>query len=463
LIEQAAVYNKIKNVNQRIYMFITLLVLVACKESKQERSPETFVMPAEWESHDAVWLGWEKDSSRGYYPSIATIIKTLSPNVTVKIAFRTDSVLQAAKVYLISQGIDTSMYKSYLMPGDRYWIRDYGAAFLVNENGELGVADFGWNGYGYPGFLQLKYNGNNDSVNHYLDLRKEFRRRTGTVDSQMAITESAKILKTDVVHEGGAIEVNGRGTLILCEATVFQRNPELTRRYIEAEFERVLGVSKIIWMKEGLADDPHLFFRRITGNYVGGGTGGHTDEFVRFVDATTIMLAWVDESEKNLNPVNEMNYARMSKNYEILRNATDQDGNPFKIIKVPLPDLIAEKVVAREKIDSLDKSFDMEIKDFIPGETPIAGDTLLRVPASSYLNFFVTNGLVLLPTYTGKGSSEQKEEQVRKIFQEQFPGRKIVFIDAMMQNWNGGGIHCSTQQQPKKIEKIPRTKSQEPK
>ncbi len=433
-----------------ISLLFVALFLFACNSNKYERSAEAFYMPAEWETHDAIWLGWEKDSLRGYYPAIAKIIKTISPNVTVKIAFNSDSLLQKAKAYLISQGVDTTMYKSYIMPGDRYWIRDHGAAFLVNGKGELGVADFAWNSYGYPGFLKLKYNGNADSVNNYLNLRKEIRMKTASVDSQMAVAEGAKILKTSVVHEGGAIEVNGKGTLILCEATVFQRNPELTKEYMETEFKRVLGVSNIIWMKKGLADDPQYFFRRIAGKYIGGGTGGHTDEFVRFANANTIMLAWVDEKEKDLNTINKMNYERMSENYKILQQATDQDGQPFSIIKIPLPDLIVKKVLAREKIDSTEVTMDVEVKSFIPAEAPKAGDSLLRVPASSYMNYLVTNGLVLLPAYTEMGSSKYKEEQVRKIFGEQFPGRKIVFIDAMMQNWSGGGIHCSTQQQAKK-------------
>nr|WP_294902904.1 agmatine deiminase family protein [uncultured Lacibacter sp.] len=423
----------------------TTFILFACKE---QRPAEEFYMPAEWEPHDAVWLGWEKDSSRGYYPVVTTIIKALASNVTVKIAFHNDTILQKAKLYLASEGIDSTMYKTYIMPGDRYWIRDHGAAFLINGKGELGVADFDWNAYGYPGFLFEKYNGNKDSVEHYLSLRKEMRMKTGTVDSQMAVAEKAVILKTNVIHEGGAIEVNGEGTLILCEATVFQRNPGMKKEYIEAEFKRVLGVSKIIWMKKGLADDPQNFFRRITTNYYGGGTGGHTDEFVRFSDANTILLAWVDEKEKDLNPVNRINYERMNENYNILKNATDEDGNAFTIIKVPLPDLITKKVQARQKIDSGEVTFDVELKNFVPSEAPKAGDSIYRVPAGSYMNYLVTNKTVLLPTYTAYGSSKEKEEQVRKIFEEQFPGRKIVFIDALMVNWSGGGIHCSTQQQP---------------
>lgn len=432
-----------------VFLFLTFII-AACNTNKQQRPAETFYMPAEWEPHDAVWLGWEKDSSLGYYPAVVSIIKALSKNVTVKIAFHNDTLQQKAKAYLASQGIDSSMYKPFIMPGDRYWIRDHGAAFLVNGKGELGVADFGWNGYGLPGFLKEKYNGNMDSVTKYVERRKEVRIQTGKVDSLMAITEKAVLLTTNVVHEGGAIEVNGAGTLILCEATVLQRNPDMTKEYIETEFKRVLGVSNIIWVKKGLADDPLRYFRRISGKYVGGGTGGHTDEFVRFANTTTILLAWVDEKEKDLNPINKMNYERMNENYNILKNAKDQDGKSFSIIKVPLPDLLTKKILAREQIDSAEITFDVEVNSFIPSEKPSVGDTLLRVPASSYMNYLVTNGTVLLPTYTSLGSSKEKEEEIRKIFEEQFPGRKVVFIDAMMLNWNGGGIHCSTQQQPKK-------------
>ncbi len=433
-----------------LIMLITASMIAGCKPGKNHCSAETFYMPAEWDAHDAVWLGWERDSLRGYYPAVANMIKALAPNVTVKIAFHNDTLLLQAKAYLASQGIDSNLYKTYILPGDRYWIRDHGAAFLVNGKGELGVADFAWNSYGYPGFLEQKYEGNMDSVNKYYTLGNKKRLQTAAVDSLMGVKEGAIILKTNVIHEGGAIEVNGAGTLILCEATVFQRNPGVEKEYLETEFKRVLGVTNIIWVKAGLADDPLHFFRRITGAYVGGGTGGHTDEFVRFANENTILLAWVEENEKSLNPINQMNYDRMNENYNILKAAKDQDGKPFNIIKVPLPDLIAKQIVARENIDAAEVTLDMEVGSFIPSEKPTIGDTLLRVPASSYMNYLVTNGLVLLPTYTAMGSSKQKEEQVQKIFEKQFPGRKVVFINAIMVNWSGGGIHCSTQQQPKK-------------
>ena len=427
---------------KKLFFFLNVVIVLSCNQ-KQDK----YYMPAEWEQQDAVWLGWEEDSSFGFYPVVAEMIKTLTPTVTVKIAFDSDSLMQTAKKYLKRQQVDTSNIRFYLMPGDRYWIRDHGAAFLINIKGELGVADFDWNQYGFPQFLEEKYNKNQDSVKKYLNKRLSSINKSGAVDSLMAVAEGAKIFKTKVVTEGGNIEVNGKGTLIVCESAMKNRNPKLTKEFMESELKNVLGVSKVIWIKQGLAEDPNGFFRRITGNYVGGGVQ-HSDEFVRFSNANTILLAWVDEAEKNLNPINKMNYQRLNETFQTLKNATDQDGKPFNIVKVPLPDLITKKIVAIQDYTS-NVSYDIPANSFYISEAPKVGDTLLRVPASSYLNYLVTNGLVLISSYTSEGSSKEKEDRVRKIFEEQFPKRKIVFINAMPQNWHGGGIHCSTQQQPR--------------
>jgi agmatine deiminase len=427
---------------KKLFLFLNVVIVLSCNQQQDK-----YYMPAEWEQQDAVWLGWEADSSLGFYPVVAEMIKTLTPTVTVKIAFDSDSLMQTAKNYLKRQQIDTSNIRFYVMPGDRYWIRDHGAAFLINIKGELGVADFDWNHYGFPQFLKEKNNNNQDSVNKYLNKILPSINKSGAVDSLMAVAEGAKIFKTKVVTEGGNIEVNGKGTLIVCESAMKNRNPELTKEFMESELKNVLGVSTVIWIKQGLAEDPNGFYRRIIGNYVGGGVQ-HSDEFVRFSNANTILLAWVDEAEKDLNPINKMNYQRLNETFQTLKNATDQDGKPFNIVKVPLPDLITKKIVAIQDYTSK-VSYDIPANRFYISEAPKVGDTLLRVPASSYLNYLVTNGLVLISSYTSEGSSKEKEDRVRKIFEEQFPKRKIVFINAMPQNWHGGGIHCSTQQQPR--------------
>lgn len=87
---------------------------------------------------------------------------------------------------------------------------------------------------------------------------------------------------------------------------------------------------------------------------------------------------------------------------------------------------------------------------FLPDQKPGSGDTLINVASATYLNYHVGNGVVLVPGYTAAGSSKEKEKRVETIFQTAFPGRKIIFIDCMSQNWQGGGIHCSTQQEPRR-------------
>ena len=245
---------------KKLLYALNILVLLSCNQQEDK-----YYMPAEWEKHDAVWLGWEADSTLGFYPVVTEMIKTLTPNVTVKIAFDSDSLMQTAKSYLKRQQIDTSNIKFYVMPGDRYWIRDNGAAFIINSKGQLGVADFGWNHYGFPQFLKEQYNNNQDSISKYLNKRLLSISKSGTVDSLMAIAESAKIFKTNVVTEGGNIEVNGKGTLIVCESAMKNRNPDLTKEFMESELKKVLGVSKVIWLKQGLAEDPNGFTEELQG------------------------------------------------------------------------------------------------------------------------------------------------------------------------------------------------------
>jgi agmatine deiminase len=425
----------------KIQLLVLALLFFSCKQNDSK-----FYMPAEFEEHDAVWFGWSDNPQYQYHTAVANVIKGLLPTVQVKIAVDSDSLLQVSKKALASFSIDTTKLVFYIMKGERYWIRDHGAAFLVNDKGELGAADFGWSLYGIEGWYKQKYDNNADSVKK--NMKKYFNTSTGNVDSLMAVAENAIIIKSDIIMEGGSIEVNGKGTLILCEAVVMQRNPGRTKKELEDGFKKALGVSNIIWMKSGLIDDAHIqqiHFKK----YVTMGTGGHTDEFVRFADPSTILLAWVEEDEINKHPFNKINFDRMSENLRILEQSTDQDGKPFKIVKVPLPDPIERKIVVKQTLDSTD-FVNVTPQFFIQKDAPKVGDTLINVAASSYMNYLVSNGVVILPTYLKQKSSEQKEMEVGAIMKQVFPNRKLVWVECMPQNWNGGGIHCSTQQQPKR-------------
>ncbi len=430
-------------------LLLLTLILVALSSCKHEpQNPSSFFMPGEFESHEAVWFGtWCMDDWANDYKRVTTdVIKAIEGQVTIKMAAPSDSILSIAKKQMDSLGIDTTQIEFYVMPGESYWIRDHGATFVVNEQGELGAVDFEWNSYGVLDRQVLRDSTLLDSI----DVHKERIRRgsIAKVDSLMAVATLAKWIKGNLTIEGGSIEVNGKGVLIQCEAVTLQRNPGWTKQELEAEYKRTLGIKKVIWLPEGLAEDGHVGHLNL-GKYICIGTGGHTDEFVRFADARTILLAWVDESEVNKHPYNKLNSERMSKNFEILKKATDQDGKPFTIIKIPMPYHQEKPMVVS---DSLYDDYNIRIKNFSYADRQLikVGDTLTQIAASSYMNFLVTNGVVVTASYAKDEASLQREKQVEKLLQKAFPGRRIVFIDAMKLNWGGGGIHCSTQQEPKR-------------
>jgi len=429
---------------RNFWLLLLCYISFSCESPKpgQENSGH-FYMPAEYEPHEAIWLGWQDFAP--YREPYLEIASALIDQVQLKMIANTDSSLQNLKAALLNRNIDTNKIEFYIMSDNRLWMRDHGATYLINGKGEKQVVDFGWTAYGNYDFQVNRFKGNTDSAFYYY--QKELK-KTGLIDSLMAESGELESQKAAVNMEGGSIEVNGKGTLILCERVTFQRNPDMSREELEVVFKKALGVKHIIWLEEGLADDPY-YFSQIVDNYYGWGTYGHTDEFVRFVNDTTVLLAWVDESEKDDNSLNWINYERMSRNLEILEKSTDQDGNRLKVIKVPLPDVVYKRV---KVVENRQGDWDMNVDlNWIANTDQVIeiGDSLNRVPASSYLNYLVTNGTVLLPSYTTENTSQEKEDAVVNIFKEVFPKRKLIFINAMNLNYYGGGIHCITQQEPR--------------
>ncbi len=429
-------------IKTRWFLFLSLIIEIICTSGCSVKSQEeAYYLPGEFEEQEAVWLGWQ--GYEPYYKTGADMIEALLPFVRVKVVTESDSIKSVCRLYLTNRNIDTTAIQFYVIPDNEFWIRDHGAIFLKNRSGEKKVVDFGWNTYGVKSWLMNLYDNDQQKVDSLTNSMLASKR--GKVDSLMAVAENIPVRKSSIFMEGGSIETNGRGTLILNQPLTLSRNEGKTKHEIEAEFKKALGVRNIIWLMHGLAEDPHIW-QVISGKYVGIGTGGHTDEFVRFANSNTILLAWVEESEKDLNPLNRINYDRMSENFEILMRSRDENGKPFRIIKVPIPDPIVKPVLLT---NFWDESLNIPVSVFSKKHELAGGDSVFRVAASSYLNYFVTNGAVLLPTYIKEGSSISKEEQVKQIFAEIFPDRKLFFIETMALNWEGGGIHCGTQQEPR--------------
>lgn len=187
-------------------------------------------------------------------------------------------------------------------------------------------------------------------------------------------------------------------------------------------------------------------------NFIDLKTGGHTDGFVRFVDLKTILLAWIPEEEGNLNPITRLNFLRMLKNFKILKSSRNERGEEFKILKVPLPNSVMQKININ-KGDEWDTTLNIPEMMFKPDDGWNAGDSVYRVAATSYLNYFLTNSEVVIPSYIHAGTSKEKEGEVKSIFKSVFPGKRIISVNALPLNWRGGGLHCVTLNQPASLVK----------
>ena len=210
------------------------------------------------------------------------------------------------------------------------------------------------------------------------------------VPTRIAQELGVPVFKPGIIMEGGSIDVNGRGTLLTTESCLLNpnRNPHLDRGAIENYLRAYLGVSCILWLGEGIAGDD---------------TDGHVDDLTRFVDPTTVVTVIEDDP-------GDANYEPLQSNLERLNRMTDQDGRPLRVVTLPMPG-------------------------------PLYHDGQ-RLPAS-YANFYIANGIVLLPTY-----DPARDEEARAALQSLFPTREVIGIDCTDLVWGLGAFHCVTQQWP---------------
>ena len=193
-----------------------------------------------------------------------------------------------------------------------------------------------------------------------------------------------------IVMEGGSLDVNGAGSLLTTEACLLHpnRNPDLSRVQIERCLKDYLGVRHILWLGDGI---------------VGDDTDGHVDDIARFTDeGTVVTVLEEDPRDENHEPLQD--------NLKRLRSMTDQDGRPLRIVTLPMP-------------------------------RPLYQEDQ-RLPAS-YANFYIANGVVLLPAYDAA-----RDEPARATLQALFPTRRVVLIDAVDLVWGLGAFHCVSQQWP---------------
>ena len=407
------------------------LGLTACK-SIESITPRTngpsdqVSMVAEFEPQEMIWLTWSDEQSLGGPPigdTILDLVQALIASVKVRVHVFTDEDAKALDVRLVERGIDSSRIDVFVYPNAPGMIRDFGPCFVRRTDGTLGVVDFNWS------------NGGVRPAGHPRTLAGERLDRNWAAEFGFPV-----VTRSTMVSEGGARDVNGRGTILLAESVELQRNPGWTKEMIATEYRRCLGIKKIIWMKKGLYEEEMLL--RLPGGVYSAGTGGHVDTFVRFADPTTILLAEVTAEERDSNPVMAESFARMEENADIVRAATDQNGQPFRLVRIPAAELM-EGEIAWD---------DLGAERVLFPDAP-EGQPVRYYLGASYLNYIVANDVVIIPKFWRPGGPEatrQKDARVLEIFRGVFPSSyQIVQVDMADFAHSGGGFHCGSLHQPR--------------
>ena len=328
-------------------------------------------MPAEWRSHDRCWMAWPcrdglwGDRLAAVREAYAEVAKAISQFEPVTMITNPENVAEVS----LSCGAGVSCAS---MPHDDSWLRDSGPTFVTDGSGRVAGIDWIFNAWGrkYEPFDQ---------------------------DAALArlILESLDLPRypSDLVLEGGAIHVDGEGTLITTEQCLLNenRNPGRSRDEIERHLKDYLGIETVIWLVGDPLDDE---------------TDGHVDNLACFA-APGVVLAVHPGAE------DRPNHAALAENLRRLREARDARGRALEVVEVPQPQT--------------------EPQDH-------RGQPLL----ASYINFYFANGGVVAPAF-----EDAADAQAFQILGDLFPDREVVQVRALDIVFGGGGIHCITQQQPR--------------
>ena len=338
-------------------------------------------MPAEWEWHKATWIAWphhEPDWPGKLAPIpwvYAEIVRALTAAERVEILCHDETVAENARTLLSAHGVKEEKYRLHPVSSDRVWLRDSAPTGVIRADGQVELVNWGFNGW-------AKY----DNYKKDAEIGRHIARITGLPRIEPVRPDNGERL----VLEGGGIEVNGAGRMLVTEewllTDVQVRNPGMRASDYEKAFAEYLGVSDTIWLGEGaVGDDTH----------------GHIDDIARFSSRDTVILAYEQD------PSDE-NYARSVDNLRRLKAVAKK--KPLKIISIPFPRPVV-----------------------MNGE---------RLPAS-YANFYIANGAVLVPTF-----NDPNDRVALNGIAEAFPRHTVVGIHAVDLVWGLGTLHCLTQQQP---------------
>ena len=349
-------------------------------------------MPAEWARHEACLMAWPTRvelwgkafaEAKAEYAAVARAIARFEPVLMVARPGQGDEARQALAVHEEAAGQpDITVIE---LPIDDSWLRDSGPIFVQDPDGQDPDGQDP-DGQGRAG-VDFRFNSWGEK---YLPYDKD-----NTVSELLLSHLGIARIPSEMILEGGAISVDGEGTLITTEQCLLHpnRNPGLTKDQIEAELKARLGVTKVIWLPYGGADDRD--------------TDGHVDGVCVFIGPGRVLVQACDDPES-------ADFELMAANISVLRKATDAQGRELEIIQVPQ---VAWATVA--------------------GELTSVG----------YVNFYLANGGVVVPI----AGVPDVDEQALAIIRTAMPDREVVGVVAKVIAYGGGGVHCITQQVPARI------------
>ncbi len=347
-------------------------------------------MPAEWEPHEGTWLIWpHNDTHEGSQLHLEHLwlemTMALAEHETVHIIVPDERRREHLHHQLAYYGVNDRNLDVRVIANDDVWVRDCGPIFLVNDQGDLTVTEWNFNGWGerYP-------------------FRKD-----RLVPSSVAKALSLPLFTAPITLEGGAIEVNGKGTLLATRSSIINpnRNPGKSQDEIAAAFKDYLGIQHTIWLSGAPRDFCDL---------VGSDTDLHIDGYARFADESTVLYSWTDDESNNFYP-----YLRQHR--DELRNARTESGKALTLVPLLKPE--------------------NEMYSTLASSTRPPFDSTLSL--GTYANFYIANNVVLVPVY-----GDVNDARAKSIIAEHFPDRAVIGIPAWATAELGGMIHCVTQQQP---------------
>lgn len=358
----------------------------------------------------------------------ANMIKALTPHVHVWILYNGEKQLKIYKKRIRKHGVK-SFKKLRFIPTEHcdIWCRDICPIWMIN--GKFPIAGL------VPRFLLWGYLQAPGGKSY---VKGPWASCDVPNTTPMFISRATGIpmFGLDYIGEGGDKSFNGKGCLICAWSVEKQRNPGLSKKQVTDLLKRSFHQKKIIWVDKGVFDDKQSFHHTKGEPYTLLGTGGHIDEFCRFVGPRTILLAYVSKRQQKMSQEARITHKRMEHNLRLLRRQTDQNGKHFKIVRMPLPDPIIMEITAKDQIYTQLRQ--MPKLDPLPKKIKVA-------LASGYINYCASNRVVLLPKYYKKGrplAFKETDAEAKRTLQKVFPKHKIVQINPEPVNAGGGGLNC---------------------